>query len=226
MKDIEGSDSLGQAWFMTKLKHLGGTILDFGSGSEAGYGRILAKHGFNVICIDIASPRMPEQLPNLKYIQGDLTDLFSEEEFAKSQFTGFMGIWPETPVMPDFITNLSSIEHAGLAGRYGSKDDPDQDLKIMKLMRHLIKPDSSYGFQLLQIPVGIDDTIGYYHRIYGKERLPRLLEGWEVEDEAYWRKNDDNIYIQTDKETCLKEKATYSIPHYYAVGCFKLKVAE
>jgi len=224
MKDIEGSDSLGQAWFMLKLKNLGGTILDFGSGSEAGYGRILAKHGFNVICIDIAPPKMPEQLPNLKYIQGDITDLFSEEEFAKSQFMGFTGIWPEAPVMPDFITNLSSIEHAGLAGRYSSKDEPDQDLKIMKLMRHLIR---SEGFHLLQIPIGIDDTIGYYHRIYGEKRLPRLLEGWKIEDEAYWRKEgENNIYIQTDKETCLKEKATYSIPHYYAVGCFKLRIAK
>ena len=226
MKDISGSDALGHAWFMTKLKHLGGTILDFGSGSEAGFGRILAKHGFNVICIDIAPPKMPEQLPNLKYIQGDITDLFSEEEFINSQFAGFTGIWPETPVMPDFITNLSSIEHAGLAGRYGSKNEPEQDLKIMKLMRHLIRHDPSYGFQLLHIPIGIDDTIEHYHRIYGEKRLPKLLEGWEVEDEAYWRKNDDNIYVQTDKETCLKEKATYSIPHYYAVGCFKLRIAK
>ena len=223
MKDIEGSDQLGHVWFMLKLKHLGGTILDFGSGGEAGYSRILARHGFNVICIDITPPKMPEQLTNLKYIQGDITDLFSEEEFSNSEFTGFTGIWPETPVMPDFITNLSSIEHAGLVGRYGSKDDSDQDLKIMKLMRHLIRPD---GFQLLHIPIGIDDTIGYYHRIYGEKRLPKLLEGWEVEDEAFWRKNDDNIYIQTDKETCLKEKATYSIPHYYAVGCFKLRIAN
>ncbi|GAG82450.1 unnamed protein product, partial [marine sediment metagenome] len=181
--------------------------------SEAGYGRILAKHGFNVICVDISAPKLPENLPNLRYMQGDFLDLFPEK---------FLGATWDRPGFCDIIVNLSSIEHAGLAGRYGSKDDPDQDLRIMTLMQSLLAWD---GFQLLHIPIGIDDTIGYYHRIYGKKRLPKLLEGWEVEDEAYWRKNEDNIYVQTDKETCLKEKATYSIPHYFAVGCFKLRIA-
>lgn len=225
MKDISGSDQLGHAWFMTKLKHLlGKTVLDFGSGSEAGYGRILARHEFNVICVDIAPPRMPEQLSNLRYMQGDFLDLFPETPIGIAMDGSNRIKWKNIlPFGVDIIVNLSSIEHAGLAGRYGSKDDPDQDLKIMKIMRNYVKLD---GFQLLHIPIGIDDTIGYYHRVYGEKRLPKLLEGWEIEDEAYWKKNDDNIYIQTNKKTCLKEKATYSIPHYYAVGCFKLRVKK
>jgi len=223
MKDKEGSDQLGHAWFMTKLKHLEGkTILDFGSGAEAGYGRILARHGFNVICIDIQPPRLPERLSNLRYMQGDFIDIFPEGPVGIAMDSSNVIKWKDIlPFGVDVIVNLSSIEHAGLVGRYDSKDDPDQDLKIMKIMRQYIKPD---GFQLLHIPIGVDDTIEHYHRIYGEKRLPKLLEGWAVEDEAYWRKNDDNIYVQTDKNTCLKEKATYTIPHYYAVGCFKLRV--
>jgi len=225
LKDISGSDALGQAWFMLKLKHLEGrTILDFGSGSEAGFGRILARHGFDVICIDIAPPKIPKKLSNLRYMQGDFLDLFPESPVGIAMDSSNMIKWANIlPFGVDVIVNLSSIEHAGLAGRYGSKNDPEQDLKIMKIMKQYINPD---GFQLLHIPIGIDDTIGYYHRIYGKKRLPKLLEGWEIEDEAYWRKNDDNLYIQTDKETCLEEKATYSIPHYYAVGCYKLRIAK
>jgi len=222
-KDIEGSDQLGHVWFMLKLKHLTNkTILDFGGGSEAGYGRILARHGFNMICVDISAPKLPEQLPNLRYIQGDFLDIFPESPVGIAMDSSNREKWAGIlPFGVDIIVNLSSIEHAGLVGRYESRDDLEQDLKIMKIMRHYIKPD---GFQLLHIPIGIDDTIEHYHRIYGEKRLPKLLKGWEVEDEAYWRKNDDNLYIQTDKKTCLKEKATYSIPHYYAVGCFKLKV--
>ncbi len=225
MKDISGSDALGHAWFMLKLKHLEGrTILDFGSGSEAGYGRILAKHGFNVICIDISAPKLPENLPNLRYMQGDFLDLFPESPIGIAMDSDNIIKWADIlPFGVDVIVNLSSIEHAGLAGRYGSKDDLDQDLKIMKIMRQYIKLD---GFHLLHIPIGIDDTIGHYHRIYGEKRLPKLLEGWEVEDETYWLKNDDNIYVQTDKETCLKEKASKAIPHYYAVGCYKLRITK
>ena len=225
MKDNSGSDQLGHAWFMTKLKNLvGKTILDFGSGSEAGFGRILARHGFNVICVDIQPPRLPERLPNLHYMQGNFLDIFPETSVG---IVGDDSKWADIlPFGVDIIVNLSSIEHAGLVGRYGSKDDPDQDLKVMKIMRNYINPD---GFHLLHIPIGIDNTIGFYHRIYGEKRLPKLLEGWEIEEEAYWRKNDDNIYVQTDKETCLKEKATYPIslfPRYYAVGCFKLRIAK
>lgn len=222
MKDIDGSDALGQAWFISKLrKRHGVKIFDFGCGPKARFSIKLIRMGFDVYGNDILPPKFQQakrNFPyirqikkNLHYMQGDITDMSLKELQAQDLF--------------DFIVNLSSIEHAGLIGRYESKDEPDQDLRIMQILQKIIKSD---GIHLLQIPIGVDDTIGYYHRIYGEKRLPRLLEGWQIEEEDYWKKNDDgkNLYQLTYREDCLKEKATKIAPHYYAFGCFQLKVAK
>lgn len=225
LRDIRESDSLARNWFIARLKKYRGKgkgkIFDFGSGARASFGTTLAQMGFDVYCNDILpfKPRRKERVVlrtkktkfSFHYIRGDITDTPVEMLQVQEPF--------------DFIVNLSSIEHAGLTGRYESKDDPDQDLKIMKILQKIIKPD---GIHLLQIPIGIDDIIGYYHRIYGEKRLPRLLEGWQIEEEDYWKKENDgkNLYQLTYREDCLKERATKIAPRYYAFGCFQLKVTK
>lgn len=76
----------------------------------------------------------------------------------------------------DVALSISSVEHAGL-GRYGDPLDPDGDLAAMRDLRKYVRPG---GRLLLAVPVGSDVVVWNAHRIYGRLRLPRLLEGWKV----------------------------------------------
>lgn len=91
-------------------------------------------------------------------------ETFTIEEFEVSNHLYDCGI------------SVSSIEHSGL-GRYGDPLDPDADFKAMNVYRSRIKPG---GFLYLQVPVGSDLVVWNAHRIYGRVRLPRLLDGWEI----------------------------------------------
>jgi hypothetical protein len=72
--------------------------------------------------------------------------------------------------------SISSFEHDGL-GRYGDPLDPDADLTAMQRMKAVIKPG---GLLYLAVPIGQDKVVWNAHRIYGKHRFPRLIEGWEL----------------------------------------------
>jgi hypothetical protein len=82
----------------------------------------------------------------------------------------------------DVALSISSFEHDGL-GAYGDPLDPDGDLKAMRKMREILKPG---GILLLAVPTGMDRLVFNEVRIYGRIRLPLLLEGWEQIDSAGW----------------------------------------
>jgi len=78
----------------------------------------------------------------------------------------------------DAAFSISSFEHDGL-GRYGDPIDPDGDLKAMRQMKELLRP---RGLLYLAVPLGVDKVVFNVHRIYGRLRLPLLLEGWTLID--------------------------------------------
>jgi hypothetical protein len=80
----------------------------------------------------------------------------------------------ERPVF-DVGFSISSFEHDGL-GRYGDPLDPDGDLKAMQKMKERIKPG---GLLFLAVPTGRDKIVYNRARIYGRQRLPLLMSGWE-----------------------------------------------
>lgn len=204
IKDKTGGGIIEENWILKRIvNYPRGTILDFGSGPGADVGRKLARMDFKVTCIDLKPPKYSFNLANLKYVQGDILDM----------------ILPEASF--DIIVNNSSIEHAGL-GRYGDRIETDQDLRIMQLFRRILKPT---GVMFLTIPMGIDTIMKPYHRIYGEKRFPQLLEGWKIVAEQYWKKTDDNVYRQTDRESALHDKPTGPArPRYYAEGLFISKM--
>ncbi len=81
-------------------------------------------------------------------------------------------------IQVDAVFSISSFEHDGL-GRYGDPLIPDGDLIAMRNIRKFLKDD---GILFLAVPVGADCIVINAHRIYGKLRLPMLLEGWEMLD--------------------------------------------
>jgi hypothetical protein len=81
-------------------------------------------------------------------------------------------------IQADAAISISSFEHDGL-GRYGDPINPNGDLEAMKLAKKLIVKN---GLLFFSVPIGKDCLVWNAHRIYGKIRLPMLLEGWEVLD--------------------------------------------
>ena len=72
--------------------------------------------------------------------------------------------------------SVSSFEHDGL-GRYGDKLNPEGDLEAIKKTKEILKPG---GILFLAVPVGMDTIVWNAHRIYGRVRLPMLLEDWDI----------------------------------------------
>ena len=99
----------------------------------------------------------------------------------------------------DLVINCSTVEHVGLAGRYGVTENRSEgDLEAMSRLQELLKPG---GVMLLTIPVGQDAVFEPLCRVYGTRRLPRLLEHYKVEKEEYWVKDSQNRWIISDRET-------------------------
>ncbi|MCC8180059.1 MAG: DUF268 domain-containing protein [Planctomycetes bacterium] len=78
----------------------------------------------------------------------------------------------------DVDFSFSSFEHDGL-GRYGDPIAPNADLEAMKFARSCLRPD---GIMYFGVPLGADSLAWNAHRIYGRIRLPMLLDGWRCVD--------------------------------------------
>jgi SAM-dependent methyltransferase len=176
-----------------------GTALDFGPG-HAWLGLIAVHRGFQVTEVDLRSlPKLYVE-PSIQTLVGDLT----EAGLDGGSF--------------DVIINCSSVEHAGLAGRYGVEQNAaDGDLNVMRRMRSLLKPD---GQMLLTIPVGRDSVFAPLHRVYGEERLKLLLDGWRVCREEYWMKKADNRWHRVERSAATGMQPRFDL---YALGCFVLR---
>jgi hypothetical protein len=83
--------------------------------------------------------------------------------------------WEATRPRFDIAWSISSFEHDGL-GMYGDPIDPDGDFKAMRKMKQVVREG---GLMFLSLPIGADKILFNNARIYGRVRLPRLLEGWE-----------------------------------------------
>jgi SAM-dependent methyltransferase len=180
-------------------------VLDFGCGNGNMSIHAIQK-GHRVLALDLEDNFFPWSHPNLERMQGDLLEV----ELPESAF--------------DFVLNCSTVEHVGLTGRYGvAVEESDGDIVVMRRLRKLLKPT---GKMLMTIPCGRDAVIVPWHRIYGKERLAALLEGYHVDEESYWVKDADNRWHPSEREAALSYiptghpiVATYCS---YALGCFVL----
>jgi hypothetical protein len=196
-----GSSLQGDRWIewsfcFARMSDGPGRTLDFGA--DVGFLSLAAaQRGHDVVAFD----RLPSTLdyghPNVRYMQADvLTHDFGDERF-------------------DQIVNCSSVEHVGLGGRYGSSENQDGDLEAMTRLRPVLAP---RGRHLLTIPVGRDGVYGPQHRVYGAERLPRLLDGYAVLEEQYWTK-EGRHWVQSDRRSALDVQGSAA---FYALGLFVL----
>lgn len=204
--NLLGDRDIEWSWVASQMPSGPGEALDFGSGGSH-LALIAAQRGFNVTAVDLEPVHWPYVHPAMRFIRGDILKL----PLPKEHF--------------DLVINCSTVEHVGLAGRYGvTESRPDGDLEAMARLRELMKPGA---VMLLTIPVGRDAVFAPLCRVYGRERLPRLLEGFVVEKETFWVKDRENRWVQADKETALDFEASAGswdpLQNIYALGCFVLR---
>ncbi len=204
--NLRGDRHIEWSWVASQVPSGQGNALDFGPGGSH-LALIAAQRDFNVTAVDLEPTWWPYVHPRLRFIRGDILKL----PLPKKHF--------------DLVINCSTVEHVGLAGRYRvTESRSDGDLEAMARIRELMKP---AGIMLLTIPVGQDAVFAPLTRIYGKERLPGLLDGFDVEKEVFWIKDQKNRWTLCDKETALSFKASAGSwnakQNIYALGCFVLR---
>ena len=195
--DLSGDRDVEYSWIAATMPPGPGRALDFGCGF--GYlGLLAAQRGYAVTALDLRDVSWPYEHARLEFVRGDVLDLEGPPE-------GY-----------DLVINCSSVEHVGLAGRYGSGERPDGDLDAMRRLLRLTRPG---GRMLLTIPVGRDAVFKPQHRVYGRERLPRLLDGWDVAEAQFWLKDQTNRWRPAAEDDALDSEPTDAV---YGLGCFVL----
>lgn len=91
----------------------------------------------------------------------------------------------------DVAFSISSFEHYGL-GRYGDPINPNGDIAAMRKARSMLKDN---GILFLSVPIGLDAVYFNVHRVYGHNRFPMLLEGFDLINDYGM---DNNGFKRTD----------------------------
>jgi len=208
LPNLAGDRDIEWSWVAARIPRGPGEALDFGPGGSS-LGLIAAERGFKVTAVDLLPLTKYYVHPAIHFIHGDILKI----PLPKNRF--------------DLVINCSTVEHVGLEGRYGvTESRPDGDLEAMARLRELMKSD---GMMLLVVPVGQDDVFPPLTRVYGTHRLPRLLEGYTVEQEAFWIKDKQNRWVSAERETALNFKASAgsqsALKNIYALGGFILRPA-
>jgi SAM-dependent methyltransferase len=133
----------------------------------------LASLGYRVTGVDLQL--YPFAHPNLRVICDNLLTVKLEPESI------------------DAATAISVIEHAGLeheAG-YGEAAEGENDAAIMARLETLLRPG---GLLVLTVPYGRGD-IGPGYRVYDESTLSRLIEGWDIEQAMYLRRQGTECWV-------------------------------
>jgi len=173
-------------------------ILDFGCGTGV-LSFAAASIGARVTAIDLMPCQFQSVFPNLEFRQIDIMSLDDRNEKY------------------DLILNCSTIEHVGLSGRYNARALVDGDIEAMQKILKLLKPG---GRMILVIPVGRDMVIPPLHRIYGRERFSKLIDGYKIHESSFLCKDQANVWTPCSMETALAEEGN---DHYYALGMMVLE---
>jgi len=157
-------------------------ILDVGCVSSF-FSLLLAGAGYETWGIDIRKYDIIKKIKfdNFKFSQGSI---------KKTDFPGDFF---------DAVTAISTLEHIGLSGRYGDKEDLSADKKAMNEMVRVIKP---AGILLLTIPFGVPKIVRPHCKIYNFSSVQQLIEGLpvEIEKEEYYMVDSQGDWFKSSQE--------------------------
>ena len=192
---LSGDRAIEWSWVTVHLPTQPSRVLDLGCVGSVLTG-IVSRLGHHVTAVDLND--IEYEMPRVTFCKRDINEL----DFDDGQF--------------DVIMNSSTIEHVGLENRYGAEKRPDGDLVAMEKLSKLLALE---GRMILTIPVGVDAIFEPFHRIYGSERLPKLLAYYKIRQEEFWTKGGIDLWNECDKQTAL---STTGSTDHYALGLFLL----
>jgi hypothetical protein len=193
--DLDGEKIIDWGWICVHLPAGPKRALEIGCGESPIIPAMLARR-YEVVGVDLDA-RITMAVNGYKFVRGD----FSSIELVP----GF-----------DLVIACSAVEHFGLAGRYGSTQDVNADIKAMHKIHSLLSPS---GQVLLTIPIGIDAVHAPWHRVYGAQRLPFLIDGFIVAEACFWAKAPWQPWYETTMQHALNQPVTLQ---RYALGQFIL----
>jgi hypothetical protein len=197
---LAGDRDLEWTFCQSRLGDAPSRTLDFGADAGIPLSLAAAFRGHEVVALDQLEVSGPVRHPGIRFVAGDILD----RPLGGERF--------------DTVINCSTVEHVGLAGRYGSRSAGDGDLEAMTILAEMMEPG---GRQILTVPVGRDRVCAPSHRIYGEERLPRLLERFAIAEEQFWCKGAA-AWEPCDRAVALAVEGSAS---FYALGLFVLRHA-
>jgi len=195
---LSGDRDLEWSWVIAQAPNKVNRTLDFGPGNSS-TPTALSFISNEVVALDLNVPEIQYGVKNIKHVVGDIT--------APPPGLGTF----------DLIVNCSTIEHVGIPGRYGSKAAIDGDLIGMQNLLGMMNKSAT---MVMTIPVGIDGVFLPNHRVYGSDRLPKLLSGFKIETQRYFTKTESKrFWAEVSKDEAL---ATRSSGSFYSIGLFVL----
>jgi SAM-dependent methyltransferase len=162
-----------------------GTVLDVGCADGANFlAPTLATLGWKVYGIDTRSFKLTH--PNFHFVIGDIRAAEFPDDFFDCAYA------------------VSTLEHVGLAGRYGvRRDDGDGDLRAVKEIRRVLKPG---GIFLFTVPYGLGGVIRPFERVYSRARLQELVDNWAVRYVAYHYLDQEGAWHEIPEELASRTK--------------------
>jgi ubiquinone/menaquinone biosynthesis C-methylase UbiE len=155
-------------------------VLDVGCAGSF-FPLILSSIGYDTYAVDIRNYSILNRLEYKNFH-------FFKESIIKTSF-------PENYF--DAVCAISTIEHIGLSGRYGAKEDNDGDEKALKEMTRIVKPG---GTILLTIPFGRAKIIRPFTKIYDSALVSKLTSGLLLETEEYYKQDSHEDWYKCGKE--------------------------
>lgn len=177
--DLDGEKLIDWGWICANLPRRPIRALEIGPGKSPVIPAMLAL-GYEVTAID------PWDDPSavvrgINFISGDFNEASFDDAF-------------------DVIVLCSVVEHIGISGRFNSEDDSDGDLRAMSKVAQLLRND---GQLFLTIPVGTDAVLSPWHRVYGRKRLPSLLDGFKTISSRFLVKEPNGPWRLCSEEEAL-----------------------
>jgi SAM-dependent methyltransferase len=179
---ISGERNIEWSFLSREMPDGPGEALDFGC--EYGYMSLFAgQKGFHVLAVDLQEKLFTWSHPLVDFRQGD----FLKMNLPRNHY--------------NLVINCSSVEHVGITGRYGvAVEQNDGDIEVMQRFAEILKPK---GLLLMTTPCGRDAVLAPWNRVYGRQRLPKLLGPFRILKESYWIKDAENRWVPSTREAAL-----------------------
>jgi SAM-dependent methyltransferase len=160
---------------LRRLEAEGAAIIDVCDvgGADSVLTPMLAALGYRVTSCDIRPWQI--ERPNLRHVVDDI----KQSSLPSASF--------------DVVVAVSSLEHVGLAGRYGETGAQRGDHRAVQEIHRLLRPG---GHLVLTVPYGRNRTLLYADgkdprwqfalgRVYGPDQYRELIRGFEIVKQAF-----------------------------------------